>query len=158
VTEAHPELNVNLAIPTQFYSSGAIAFGRKAWPAGDPGEPCGLWIEDLRLEKLSAEDSPPPSGSLWIPTKIARTAKIDLVAARAEVIAAAKHFLTKEELTLCRMDDPDRNALVRFSLQIKKEFLEMFADGDGQRFVACLVTQFDLLARFIPVLNKILCK
>jgi hypothetical protein len=34
----------------------------------------------------------------------------------------------------------------------------MFADGDAHRFVGCFASQVDLLARFVPVLDKVLLK
>lgn len=37
----------------------------------------------------------------------------------------------------------------------KRQLLDSLAHGDGQGFVALLVSQFDLMARFLPVLDKV---
>src|SRR5687768_5697959 len=60
VSEGHPELDAHRAAPTQFWGDGAIGFGRKCWPSGESNWPPGLWVESLRLELITAEDSEPP--------------------------------------------------------------------------------------------------
>jgi hypothetical protein len=37
----------------------------------------------------------------------------------------------------------------------KVELLGALSDGDGQRFVELIASQFDLMARFVPVLDKV---
>jgi hypothetical protein len=46
--------------------------------------------------------------------------------------------------------------LLWFDAPSKKEILDALADGDGQRFVELLVSQFDFMARFIPALDQVL--
>src|SRR5437660_6708568 len=54
VTGLHPELDANRAAPTQFWGPGSIGFGKRSWPGGESNWPSGLWLENLRLEVLSA--------------------------------------------------------------------------------------------------------
>src|SRR5438552_1789349 len=65
VRKAHPELDTSVMYPTQFWGSGSIGFGRKSWPGRDSNWPPGLWVWNLRIELLTAEDSDPPTAMLW---------------------------------------------------------------------------------------------
>jgi hypothetical protein len=152
VTEAHSELDVQRSAVTQFWGSGSIGFGRKTWPGGESNWPSGLWVWDLRLEVLAAEDSEPPSSSIWIPKK--SKPNLDYDAARVALNAAAKELLTPEELKGTTSEDSGDH-LLWLPAPSKRELLDALSDADGQGFVALFVSQFDLMARFVPVLDKL---
>jgi hypothetical protein len=156
VTGAHKELDASTVRVTQFYTDGAIGFGRKAWPGGDTVWLPGLWIEGLRLEQLSEPESDPPSGSVWIPAKTAKNANLALASARAMIVAKAQAILSTEEFARCGKNDPDEQCMLAFTMPSKRELLLMIADGDGRRFIETIVTQFDSLSRFVPVLDELL--
>ena len=150
VTESHPELNANAVYPTQFWGSGCVGFGRKSWPRGESDWPPGLWLWTLRLEKLTAEDSEPPYASIWIPKKC----NLDFAAARIAVNGAAKEVLTPEELKDTESEDSGEH-LLWLPVPSKRQLLGALSEGDGEKFVELFVFQFDLMARFVPVLDKV---
>lgn len=158
VTGTHPELDRHVFYATQIWSSGSIAMGRTSWPASDNYEPPGLWMWNLRLEKLAAEDEPAPTASIWLPPKTIKKANIDRVAARAVFAKAATDLLEAHEAArLTKLDSSDQ-ALIRFTMRPKSELLSMLSEGDGQKFVDYLTSEFDTLARFIPTLDDVLAK
>jgi hypothetical protein len=95
VTEGHPELDANAAYPTQFWGPGYIGFGRKSWPAGETKWPSGLWVGNLRLEVLVAEDSELPYA--YISFSLKSKVNLDFDAARVAINEASKEVLTPEE-------------------------------------------------------------
>jgi hypothetical protein len=145
---------------TQLWASGFCVFSRKVWP-GTKNEtwPPGLWLDQLRLEKLSAEDAPPPSATIWIPAKLIKQIGLDTNAARAELLNAAKEILSGDELDevlRAGNGNSDQQTLLSFTSPTKAELIGALAEGDGQRFVEIIVSRFDLMARFVPALDKIL--
>ncbi|HZY85965.1 MAG TPA: hypothetical protein VFE78_14125 [Gemmataceae bacterium] len=149
VTQAHPKLDAFRSYVTQFWGSGCIGFGRKAWPIGDPNWPSGLWVWDVRLELLATEDSNAPSASIWVPKK---KVELDLETVRAAVHAAAKELLSPDELKATIKEDSGDH-LLWLPAPSKKDILDAFSKDDGQGMVTLFVSQFDLMARFIPVLD-----
>lgn len=150
VTEDHPELDANASYPTQFWGEGSIGFGRKSWPRGESTWPAGLWLWGVRLEHLAAEEFEPPSASIWVSKK----SNLDFGAARVAVNGAAKELLTPEELKGTGSEESGEH-LLWLPAPSKRQLLESLSDGDGQGFVALFVSQFDLMARFVPVLDKV---
>jgi hypothetical protein len=150
VTQAHPELDAQRSALTQFWGSGYIGFGRKSWPDGETGWPSGLWVENLRLEVLVAEDSGPPYACIWAPRK----SNLDFDAARVAMKEAAKQLLTPEELKDTIGDESDE-VLLNLPAPSKRQLLDALSDGDGQKFVNLFVSHFDMAARFVPVLDKV---
>lgn len=72
-------------------------------------------------------------------------------------MAAAQTILSPEELRRTSPYDPDddEDCLLSFDAPSNRELLNLLLDGDGQRFVERLVSQFDLMARFVPVLDRV---
>jgi hypothetical protein len=153
VTENHPELDANKVYPTQFWGVGSVGFGRKSWPGGESSWPSGLWVENLRLEVLAADDSEPPYAYIWVPKK--SKSSLDYDAARAAVKEAAKDLLTPEELKGTSSAESGEEVLLYLPAPSKDALLGALADGDGQRFVELFVSQFDMMARFVAVLDKV---
>lgn len=149
VTEDHPELDASAAYPTQFWGEGSIGFGRKSWPRGESSWPSGFWLWSVRLEHLVAEEFQPPSASIWVSKK----SNLDFDAARAAVNGAAKELLTPEELKETASEPGEH--LLWLPAPSKRQLLDSLSAGDGQGFVALFVSQFDLMARFVPVLEKV---
>ena len=150
VRESHPELDAHRALPTQPWSEGQIGFGRKSWPSDRYGSPSGLWVQCVLLEMLTADESDPPCAYIWVPSN----AKLDFGAARAVVNEAAKELLSPEEFQ--GTTKPDEDEVLRYlPAPSKGELLRALSEGDGQRFVQLFVSQFDMMARFVPVLDKV---
>jgi hypothetical protein len=153
VAELHPELDASVICLAQSRTSGEIALGRTSWPMQEKKYPTGLWLYGLRLENLAAEYSEDPIGGIWIAKK--EITGFDLAAARAAMIAAAQTILNPEEIKSISPADTYDN-LLWFDAPSKKEILNALTDGDGQRLVELLVSQFDFMARFIPALDQVL--
>jgi hypothetical protein len=156
VSEVHPELDARRIAVTQFWGKGHIGFGRKSWPGGETSWPSGLWVDNLRLEVLAAEDSEPPYAHIWVPMN--SKANIDYHAARAAVKNAAKDLLSPEVLQRTIGPESFEDVLFCLPAPSKRELLCALADGDGQGFVELFVSQFELMARFVPVLDKVFCE
>lgn len=152
VTEAHPELDANATYPTQFWGPGCIGFGKKSWPGGESKWPSGFWFENVRLEKLSAEGSEEPYGYIWFSHK--SKCELDFDAARMAVNKAAKDVLTADEQKNSEAAD-SHDVLLYLPGPSKAELLQALSDGDGQSFVEIFVSLFDMMARFVPVLDKV---
>jgi hypothetical protein len=150
VTEGHPELNANGVHLTQSWTEGQLGFGRSAWPNKGIGFPAGLWVVNLRLELLTVEDSDAPCASIWVPKR----SNLDFDAARLVVNAAAKTVLAEDELKRTECEESGETMLW-LPAPPKRDLLTALLDGDGQRFVAIFVSQFDLMARFIPILDQV---
>lgn len=150
VTEAHPKLDAHRVHVKQSWSDGEIGFGKKSWPTTRYGSPSGFWVSNLRLEILTAEDSDSPFACIWVPEK----SNLDFEAARIVVNEAAKNILTPEEHRNVVFDESG-GTLMWWPAPSKGEFLSALCKADGQEFVELCVSQFDLMARFIPVLDKV---
>lgn len=157
IAQSHPELDSNRVYATQLWSKGSITFGRKVWPDGDDSYRLpGFWMVNLRLELLAAETAPPPTTSIWIHPKTMKKAQLNPVAVKQQLRAAATELLTTEELDRNVRDDGSGNGLIYFAAPSKQQILEMFVTDDGESLVEMLVNQFDMLSRFVPVLDRIL--
>jgi hypothetical protein len=108
-----------------------------------------LWFSPLRLELLSSEDSESPSASIWFRKDV----ELD-PAAYLAIKATATEHLSPAELERIRLEDSGESPLW-FEVASKAVFRDLLCEGEGQKLVDKLVTEFELLARFIPILNKI---
>lgn len=154
VTEAHPELDASEVKVTQFFNDGIIVFGRKAWLKHEAFFIPGFWVENIRIEILTSEESNSPLATLVIPMKAAKLAGINLAAARKAVMAEAKQLLPLEEWKEATQVDGEES-LLRFPAPSKAELLDLLHLGDGQGFVQRFVELFDIMARFIPVVDRL---
>lgn len=153
VLQRYPMLDTFAAFPNQFWDSGTIGFSRKLWAAGDDLLPPGIWFDGLRLEKLSSDADPHPTVSLWF--KTARKAGIDLAAVRQRVHAAVPELLTVAERPAYFLADNDA-APLKADLPEKAELITLFAQGDAQPFIDCLLARVEPLSRFLPLLDGLL--
>jgi len=155
VTEGHPELDANACALTQSWTQGQIAFGRKSWPGAESNTrvwlACGLWVLNVRLEVLAAEDSEAPIAFI----AGAKKSNLDFDDARVVVKQAAMELLTPEELKRTKWTESGDYNLLYLPAPSKRELLGSLSDGDGQGFVKLFVSQFDLMVRFVPVLDKV---
>jgi hypothetical protein len=152
VGESHPELDARRYFVTQFWTDGCLGFGRSSWPAGDSNWPSGLWMNGLRLEELASEETDPPNATIWLSTK-AKIA-LDSDKARRVLDQQAKRLLTREELKGV-FSAEEKGILLWLPAPSKRQLLDALADGDGEAFVNLFVSQFDMMAKFIPVLDKV---
>ncbi|MDB5297571.1 MAG: hypothetical protein JWO31_3554 [Phycisphaerales bacterium] len=156
VTEAHPDLDSHKVFVTQFWSKGSVGFGRKAWPDGDTYNLPGFWLHNLRLEVLADEDEPAPAATVWIPPKAFKKIATDAAGVRQQLLVAAADLLTKDEYERHLRQDGGGRALLHFAMPPKREVLNLFKAGDGEGLVEWAVGQFDVMARFLPLMDRIL--
>jgi hypothetical protein len=152
VTDAHRELDASKAYPTQFWGEGYIGFGKKSWPSRDSDWPSGLWVWGIRLEILVSDDWDPPSAYLSFSPKV--KAKFDFESARRMLLAAAKDILKPEELAITTTE-VEGSQLIYLPAPSKSDLLNGLLDGNGEAYVSTMVSQFDSMARFVPVLDKV---
>ncbi|HUT34320.1 MAG TPA: hypothetical protein VNE39_12615 [Planctomycetota bacterium] len=140
---------------TQFWGRGYVFLNRTAWMRNKKiWPPPGFYIENLRLELLCDKDEPAPYASIWLPAK---KTGVDLSEARKAIVEAAQQLLTKEECERCLKQQEEVEYPLYYDLpEPKDQLLEMLVKGDGQSFVDCMVGHLDLLARFTPVVDKLL--
>jgi hypothetical protein len=101
---------------------------------------------------LAAEDSDAPYGCIWVSHK--SEYDLDFDAARGAVNEAAKNLLTPDELKRTQSAD-SHDVLLYLPAPSKSESLRALCVDDGREFVALFVSQFDMMARFVPVLDKV---
>jgi len=152
VTEAHPELDAHRSYVTQFWGSGYIGFGRKSWPGGESNWPSGFWVNNLRLEKLATPESESPGAYIELSSK--SKANLDFDAARVVLDSEAKTLLTREELSGTAVGESSK-LLLWLPAPSKSKLLSSLSLDDGQKFVELFVSQFDMMARFVPVIDKV---
>ncbi len=155
VTAGHPELDAHKIYPTQFWATGAIGFGRKTWPEGESYNLPGLWMDNLRLEVLAAEDHPPPIAGIWLSPKALKKTSLTMAKMRQEITKEAPSLLAQDEYERHIRPGADAKYALNFAAPTKKEILGMIAAGEGEKFVDTIVDQFDLMARFVPVLDRL---
>jgi hypothetical protein len=155
VSEAHPELDAKQMYPTQLWTSaGSIGFGRKSWPAPDPSWPPGFWLWSLRLEDMASDDAEQPYSTIYVSPKSAKQCGLDVAGARERLFAAAHEVLTADELQNTEKGDTNY-FLLYLPAPSKDDLLRSLSDGDGEKFVQHFVNTFDLMARFIPLMDKL---
>lgn len=69
----------------------------------------------------------------------------------------AKDQFTRDDLKRIEWEEPGET-LLSLPGPSKQELLDAICDGDGEEFVALFVAHFDMMARFVPTLDKIFRK
>ena len=153
--DSQENLDFSFVRVTRLSGIGWLALGRKAWHP-DGHRPTGYWIKNLRLEYLSDETKPQPSASIWI--KPALKEGIDFNDACKAIHDAAPKILSEDEYRRCELIS-DGETVLKLEIQPgRKELLEMLSQKDSQAFVDCLVSHFEILAKFTDVLDSVLVK
>jgi hypothetical protein len=156
VKAAHHEFDDFYIRVTQFWCKGIMGIGRKEWRRKG-GDQARIQIDKLRLEALLNDDLNPPFAGIWACKAIRPGTDLEGV---AKIISEAKKVLTKEECARCRTEsEKNYGYVLRYDLpENRHDLAEMLLEGDGQKFVDCMVSHFDVLARFIPVLDEVFTK
>ncbi|HPD17121.1 MAG TPA: hypothetical protein PLE19_19430 [Planctomycetota bacterium] len=133
---------------------GFVLLTKSAWREKQKWPPPGLWIENLRPELLFDTDGPVPYAGIWVPAK---KTGVDSRKARKAIVGAALHCLSEDEQARCLKQPEDEDYLLCYDLPEERDrLLQMLLEGDAQSFVDCMVGHLDLLARFTPVVDKLL--
>jgi hypothetical protein len=138
-------------------SLGAISIGCEKWKTDDNYASIG--IECIKLENLLDNKAEHPFIGIYLgsPKKPAMNAE-----QICYLCSKARTILTIDQLNQCGEEEPCNDYSdcgyeyqIWYYLPDGQELLNMLLDGDGQRFVDCLVEQFEVFAKFIPVLDEI---
>jgi hypothetical protein len=131
--------------------------GRQSWPReGWASGPSGLYLTDIGIDSLTSEDHDRPCGGIYF--NLAAQSP-DLEPAKKKIEAAARELLRDEGFKWTPRDDK----YVRYSVwycfpKPRHELLAMLLDRAAEPFIEYLVSQVDILARFIPVLDEVFSK
>jgi len=152
VEKEHPELKSR---SIQVASYGGIAgIGRETWPSMYSAWPSGLWIGNTCLEGLVSEDSEAPDASVWI--KPPKDGGVDLQRAVHKLDQAAGKILGRKGAKRVSSKATRSEAYLWYPLPEKRQdLLQMLVTDGAQRFIDCMFGHFDVLARFIPVMDEI---
>jgi hypothetical protein len=154
VRKNHEDLDDYSNRMTYANEDGCVLLTKSAWREKQKWWPPGFYIEELRPELLFDTDGPAPYASIWVPAK---KTGIDPAEARKAIIEAAPQCLSEDERARCLKQPEDLDYLLCYDLpEPKDELLKMLLEGDAQPFVDCMVRHLDLLARFTPVVDKLL--
>jgi hypothetical protein len=150
ITDVHRDLKIHRCVVTPFGSYGILGFGKDSWPIDKYGSPAGFWMEGLRLEIITTDESDPLTANIWAP----KSAELDFDAARRIITKEAEElFTTKDSNQGVR--EGTGEYLLYLPCPSKRQFVAALLEGDGQEFVELFVSQFDMMAKFIPVLDKV---
>jgi len=141
---------------TQFWCEGYMGIGREKWRREGGDQPL-IVIDSLRLEVLLDDESELPFAGIWACK--AKRPGTDLEGV-GRIGSEAEKVLTKEELARCQIESQcNYGYVLRYDLPEDRHDLAGFLlEGDGQKFVDCMVSHFEVLARFIPVLDEVFTK
>jgi hypothetical protein len=156
VQEQHKELDCS----AMHFAAGDdginVAVGKSTWPCRYPKWPSGLWLSRVRLDDVASEPEYPPGACIWIRPPV--QSGLDLKKAANKLREAARQVLPKGALKDFEVDEGKSDASIWYPLlpESRQELLAMVKKEDGSaEFIDCMVTHFELLAKFIPVIDEI---
>jgi hypothetical protein len=133
-----------------------LAVGRERWKTN--GNYAYIGVDYVDLDSLLDFENPErPFIGIWTgePKKPAMSTE-----QVSHLCAAARGILTDEQLSECDSggDFDEYCYQVWYSLPDRAQLLKMLLEEGGQRFVECLVDNFEVFAKCIPVLDEIFPK
>jgi hypothetical protein len=135
-------------------ASGYVGITKKSWLSSDSRYPSGLWIDCIAVDILASEDEEAPDAAVWIEPP--RDSGLDLKEATNRFYKEAKQRLSKDELARVKPDDDRTSAAVWYYLpEPRHKLLEMLQTDEAREFKDCMIGHFELLSRFIPILDEI---
>lgn len=141
-------------------SLGSISIGREKWQTNDNYASIG--VECIKLESLSNSKSEHPFIGIYLGESKKPAMNAEQI---RRLCSKARTILTIDQLAQCGEEEPcDDYSDCGYAYQIwyylpdKADLLNMLLDGDGQRFVDCLMEHFEVFAKFIPVLDEVFSK
>jgi len=152
VRKTHRELDVErLEIKKYNY----VSLARSFWPAPHPGwARSGFFIEEIRLEELASEEGDEPVARVWIAPPVG--ARFDFEKAKKTVEGRLKQLVSKRKWQW--EQDKDGASLNYPLCESRSHLLKLLLRNNAKGFIDCVVSNFDLLARFTPELDRIFKK
>lgn len=156
VAQSNPAFDVVKTFFTQFWESGYAAFSCKKWPDSKFHYPPGIYLEQLRLEKLASEREPQPAVSVFIGARVLGMLKAPAVEVARRLNAGARSVFSEEDyarfIVSAELDDP----LINFASPTKKELLDLLISGDEELFTQSVISYLEPPMRMIAILDEIL--
>jgi hypothetical protein len=140
-------------VPLSGTRSGAIWLSKKTWPKSGRS-PAGIWIENVRLEQLSSDDSDPPLASIWIGGMA--NEGINIEDAKNSIQKEATRLIPAKKLATAVKSLPDDEYAIGFQFCSKKEIVEWIADPEGTELAEHLTDELECLAKLAPVLDSLM--
>ena len=138
---------------------GHLSFARKKWLSQYESWSSGLWIWNISLDNLKAEEGAGHCAAIWL--WVPKGTNFDLEEARTKIQNTAVELMKDEKLKFFFKDESEREKNKRtcfwYNLPESRQSLaQMLLDNESEKFVECIVSHVMILARFIPVLDEIL--
>jgi hypothetical protein len=137
--------------------SGHLVFAKEKWSVGYKTWPPGLWIWNISLDNLTADDRNAPCAAIWLNDP--KGNNFDLQEARTKIQKTSVDLVNGEKSKYSFDDKSDHSTLLWYNMpESRQELGQMLVDSESKKFVECIVSHVMILARFIPVLDEILLK
>jgi len=128
-----------------------IGVSKKEWSSMERNQPTGLWLSGIAFGPLIMEREISPNANVFIYPR--KESKLDLAEVMGELEDAARRILRDVQF---RREPEPGIACIQYSLpETQKKLLELLLKDESRPFINCLVSHFDTLAEFIPVIDKI---
>ncbi len=144
-------------------SDGVLAIGRENWQKD--GNHAFIAVECLRLKQPTEDSVDRPYIGIWTGTP--KKPAMDW-GGISRLRYAAREILTSDQFAEFFGDPSDWEVNPSdceyqydawYTLpEMKQDLTKMLLDGDGQTFVDCLVSHFEVFTKFIPVLDEVFPK
>jgi len=132
----------------------ALIFSKKKWLSKWETWPSGLWIWNISLDKLMADDADVPG--VGIQLLVPKGITFDLKDARAKIQNASVKLMNGINTKYLVEEDDSGLSFWHSIPEPRKELTQMLLDDESEKFVECIASHVKILTRFIPVLDEIL--
>jgi hypothetical protein len=132
---------------------GCIGIGKRNWPCRNEGWPSGFYISQIGLADLTSEEGEHPNACVWI--KPPAALGLDLVQTTAKVKDEIPKVLPPELLTKWREGDDSWTCFWYPLPEPRRDLTEMFLKGQADEFIDRMISHFEVLMKFTPVVDEI---
>jgi hypothetical protein len=140
--------------PQWAYGGGCIAFFHPGWCCSRWGEgwPSGIWIYNISLDELAAEEAPAPNISICLYVSRRSQKRVEDLQSRLRDVrskAEGRRYLRFEE-----NDPEDDGVCLWYSLpEGRPRLLEMVLQKNGQPFISCIAKHVGEMAKLLHPLQ-----
>jgi hypothetical protein len=138
------------------YGGGCVGFSLPKWLRAWNRWPSGIWLSNLSLDELVAEQAPVPNASIWLSVATEHDKRIETL--RRRLRAKTSELGGQRSLRLQEHDEADNRFCLWYDLPEERSgLLKMVLQDDGQPFVNCIASHVEVMARFLQGLDHLLC-
>jgi hypothetical protein len=127
-------------------SGGCVGFSHPKWCYKWDNWPSGIWLSNISLDELVAEQAPAPNVSIWLSVPKRDDKRIEKL--RSGLRSRRSEVGNRRSPRFCLFYDlrEERSKLVKMVLQ-----------DDGQPLVDCMAKHVERMARLLQGLDHLLC-